>query len=283
MHITSIIASTVRKNAKRLDFFMHQRNTHLKNSSSKKKDKRPNNSLAKRMEKYLYLLIDICCILFPLIFSFQRKKNFSKKWKYLWPAILITATFFIVWDEIFTSIGVWSFNPRYLSGVYVLHLPIEEILFFICIPYACLFTYEAINYFFIKDIFQPYRHSITILLVCFLTVSGLLNIGKWYTSITFLSTSLFLTLHLVFLKADYLSRFYFAFIFILIPFFIVNGILTGTGIDEEVVRYNNEENLGLRMGTIPFEDTFYGMLLILMNITFFEGLQKRRALSTSPS
>lgn len=80
-----------------------------------------------------------------------------------------------------------------------------------------------------------------------------------------------------------MGRFYFAFLFILIPFFIVNGILTGTGLDEPVVWYDNTENLGIRMGTIPIEDTFYGLLLILMNILLLEYMMKyRRVVSAKP-
>jgi lycopene cyclase domain-containing protein len=56
----------------------------------------------------------------------------------------------------------------------------------------------------------------------------------------------------------------------LIPFFIVNGVLTGSWIENQVVWYNNAENLGLRMGTIPAEDSIYAYSMILMNLFLFE-------------
>ncbi len=227
------------------------------------------------MEKYTYLLLDIGSLIFPLIFSFHPRQNFSKKWKFLWPAILIPALIFIVWDNWFTGMGVWGFSPRYVTGIYVSNLPIEEILFFVCIPYACVFTYEAVNFFKTAEPFPDNGRRLTWVLIIGLFVTGANNYDHWYTAVTFLSTSAFLLFLILFIKPARLGRFYFAFLFILIPFFIVNGVLTGTGLPEPVVWYNNNENLGIRMLTIPFEDTFYGMLLILMNVSIFEWLQKK--------
>lgn len=225
--------------------------------------------------KYLYLAIDLGAIFLPLLFSFYPEANFSKKWKYLWPAILFPAIFFLVWDEWFTSLGVWGFNPEYVTGIYLFSLPIEEILFFICIPYACVFTFDAVNYLSKVDPWKLHTRHITLVLAAILAIAVIPNTTRIYTTSTFVLTIVAILGLQFWLRAYWLGRFYRAYLFILIPFFIVNGILTGTGIDSQVVWYNDAENLGIRLGTIPVEDIFYGMLLILMNVAIYEGLQRR--------
>lgn len=228
---------------------------------------------------YLYLTLDVIAISFPLAFSFYPRANFSKNWKHLLCALLIPAAVFITWDMAFTHMGIWGFNPKYLLGIYVYNLPIEEILFFICIPYACVFSYEALNYLVKRDVFASITRPITILLIVVLLSLGLANFQRWYTCTTFLSTGILLALLEWRLRPSFLSRFYLMFCFILIPFFLINGILTGSFTDEPVVWYNAKEMLGFRMGTIPFEDTFYGMLLLLMNVSLFERARGRMRLS----
>jgi lycopene cyclase domain-containing protein len=231
-------------------------------------------------ERFLYLAIDILSILFPLLFSFYPKSNFSKKWRYLWPAILLTGIFFVAWDEAFTRLGVWGFTPRYLTGWYFLSLPLEEVFFFVCIPYACVFVYEAVNYLLGWRLRTRTTNRATDILVVALVVVGAVYCDRWYTFVTFFLLAIFLMLHRWVWESDFVGKFYVAFLFTLIPFFIVNGILTGSGVEEQVVWYNDAENLGIRMGTIPLEDTFYGMLLLLMVISIFEFLQKRRSAAT---
>jgi len=105
-----------------------------------------------------------------------------------------------------------------------------------------------------------------------LGILAFVNFEKAYTFWNFLYTSAFL-LFLQFSKPLWLGKLYRAYAVGLLGFFMVNGVLTGTGIAEEVVWYNSEEFMGIRMITIPVEDTFYGFLLIAMNTWWYEKLK----------
>lgn len=223
-----------------------------------------------------YFLINIAAISIPFIAGFDRRLSFHRQWKFIFPAMLITMLVFIPWDIFKTAKGVWGFNPDYVQGIYLYNLPVEEVLFFIAIPYACLFTYHALNSLVKKDYIGSGAKAITVILALTLLISGLINIHRTYTSVTFITTSLFLLTHMLTIKDNYLGRFYFTYAIILIPFFIVNGALTGLFTPEPVVWYDNNENLGIRIGTIPIEDSVYGLLLLLMNTTIYEALRKRK-------
>jgi lycopene cyclase domain-containing protein len=216
--------------------------------------------------KYTYLLINFLTILFPVALSFDMRVQFYKSWKFILPGTIITGLLFLCWDLFFTDQGVWSFNSKYLIGISFFQLPMEEILFFITVPFACIFIYACLNYYIKWDINIRLSRIISNLIIIFTILILIFNYDKLYTLVTF---SLLLVLVLLFqygFKADWLGRFYRAYLVSLIPFYIINGVLTAI----PIVIYNNAQNLGKRAGTIPVEDHFYLMALLLMNIGLFE-------------
>lgn len=223
------------------------------------------------LSNYTYLLINICSLLIPLALSFEKRVAYHKKFPNLFIAMSITAFLFLIWDYFFTSNGIWGFNAKYLIGIYIFNLPLEEILFFFAIPFSSIFIYEVIKYY---NSSLPAAFT-KVLTIIFILISIFMSINYRdlaYTSATFAVLASLLLINL-FLSKQILKHFYLAYLITLVPFFIVNGILTGTGLTEPVVWYTPEEKLGIRLMTIPVEDIFYGMGLILMNISIYETLE----------
>jgi lycopene cyclase domain-containing protein len=241
------------------------------------------NKKSKDDMKFTYLLVDLFTILFPFAFSFHKKLNFVQNWRAFFPACLITAAFFVPCDILFTRLKVWGFNPDYVIGYYLINLPVEEVLFFLCIPYACLFTYHCIF-----KLFPPSRrlglpNGITWILLCLSGSCIVLFPNRIYTVFTFALLIVLLILCRYVLKIDWLRRFYITYALLLIPFLIVNGILTGTGLKSPVVWYDDRQTIGIRFLTIPFEDIFYGMALILLNLLIYSFLAMGIRADTLPA
>lgn len=225
--------------------------------------------------KYTYLLVDLGCLFIPLIASFYPKHSFYKQWKYFFPANLIVAFLFIIWDMIFTQQGVWGFNPDYLTGIKVYNLPIEEILFFICIPYCCVFTFFAMKYLLKKSPLENIDQTLKLLFLLISMTFVFLGFGRDYTFYTGLFTAIFI---MVMLWKKIPMDLTFLTYLIIIPFFLLsNGLLTGSFTEAPVVWYNDSENFGLRIFTIPIEDTIYGFLMIAGNIHLYEWVRRLRS------
>lgn len=221
---------------------------------------------------FTYFLILACSFAGPLLLSFDKKVAFYKNWKYLFPAMLLPAAIYIAWDIYFTAKGVWSFNEQYITGIKLFNLPLEEVLFFFIVPYCCVFIYACIRAYFPTLKNRSTGDFILKALAFILLLTGLVFYNKYYTSWTFILTAIFIaTLYLSgnYFKSFDATSFLVAFLVVLVPFLVVNGLLTAI----PVVLYNNAENLGIRIYSIPFEDSFYGMLLMLMNIAIYEKIK----------
>ena len=219
---------------------------------------------------WLYLMVNVLTLVGPLARSFEPKVRFFSRWFALWPALGITAALFIAWDVVFTRLGVWGFNAQYLIGVGALGLPLEEWLFFITVPYACVFTYECLNRFwplsgslrwarFVAAVLAllalglavTYRERTYTMVTCGL--SGLCMAWAWWGNLRIV------------------AAFFRAYAVSLIPFLGVNGVLTGALTEHPIVWYNDDENIGLRIGTIPVEDAFYLLPLLWLVIVQYEA------------
>jgi len=222
----------------------------------------------------LYLILEICSVAVPLILSFDKKVAFYKHWKTLFPAIISAGVIFISADIIFTEHGIWGFNSRYHSVIIPAGIPLEEWLFFIIIPYASIFThYVIISYFPHTLLSDRSTRIITWILIACLSVLIVIFHKKIYTTFYSAFMIIFLLVSLLH-RSRLLNRFYITWLVILIPFFIVNGILTGSFIQDEVVWYSESAISGFRIFTVPFEDIMYGFSLIFMTLLLMEKFGK---------
>ncbi len=181
---------------------------------------------------------------------------------------------FIPWDVWFTHEGVWWFNDKYISGYKFFLLPIEEWLFFIIIPFCCVFVYEVLNYTIKKDFLNKAARPFFLLLSSFLILLASVYHQQLYTFVTSIATAIVL-LFFIYKNPLWKGRFLLMYLIIWFPFLLVNGVLTGGHTSEAVVNYNPEEFIGLRVFTIPIEDSIYNLLMLLMVVWAYERVKKK--------
>ena len=223
---------------------------------------------------YTYLLINFFTIIICFIFSFHPKIKFNLYFKPFIISAIIVAIPFIIGDAIFTKMGVWWFNYDYVLGFKLLNLPLEEILFFICIPFSCIYTYYCLNKFFNLSWNKNYEKAFTLFCIAFCLVVGALNLNHIYTWVTFFSCALILILLKFILKVNWIGNLAVVYGILMLPFFMVNGVLTGTGLENPIVNYNPDNFMGLRILTVPLEDAVYGYNMIALNLLLFNYLAK---------
>lgn len=224
----------------------------------------------------LYAWILLLSLIGPFALSFDRKVAFYKSWGRLFVGIALNATIFILWDGWFARTGVWGFNPDYVWDIRWNDLPIEEWLFFVIIPYCSVFIYACLRAYIQTEPFAKSKHHITLFFLIATFFLALFNSTQAYTFYNCLIASVVLCIHYLFLRKEWMGYFWLAYLIHLVPFLIVNGILTGIATDKPVVWYNDAENLGVRIFTIPVEDTIYALTCLLLPITIMEWLQSKK-------
>lgn len=212
----------------------------------------------RRFPLSLYLTVDLLILAFPLALSFDSRVHFFTRWPAVFSAILAVGVLFVAWDALAAARGDWSFNPRYVGKKRIFGLPLEEILFFVAVPYACLFVYECVAAYFPK-FSVPYSLPAYLAAASLFLALALVFRKKYYTFTLGLFTAASVALLGIFFRADASSSdFWFYILLTYVPFAISNGVLTAV----PVVRYNPKSILGLRIGSIPAEDFLYSFSLL---------------------
>lgn len=225
------------------------------------------------MERWTYALLLAGSIAIPLIRSFEHRVSFKSKWPALFTGVFFMMLVFIPWDIWFTAENVWHFNHEFVSGSFIAGLPVEEWLFFIVIPYAVIFIHEVLKYFFPDFHYPKSSRILTIILAFAMILMAVINTGNLYTFIVGALTAVLLLIQ-IFPANDkkWLSHFFLTYGISIIPFMIVNGVLTAF----PVVIYNNSQNLSIRLMTIPVEDFAYLMSMMLIVTMVYEYILRRK-------
>lgn len=213
---------------------------------------------------YTYLLIDLGAWLFPLLLSFDKKVAFYRHWPAVFRAIALTALPFLVWDYFKTDAGVWAFAPDKVCGIYIGNLPLEECLFFIIVPYNVLFIAACLEAYFGERLQQAgKRFALTVPVAALLLM--VLHYDKAYTLAVSAAVCIYTVFYIRILKGERLGMLLVTYLVHLLPFFLMNGLLTAI----PVVLYNEKEYMGYRFGTVPAEDTLYSYAMLLSYLGWY--------------
>lgn len=221
------------------------------------------------MTEYSILLIS--SIIVPLIFSFEKQIFFIKKIKQVLLSIFIVGIPYLIWDEIFTQNKIWGFSEGRVSNFKIFSLPIEEVLFFVVVPYALLFINEVIKFYLRDKKFQINYRLFLFLSIIFLVLASIVYPRKYTTLQISVTAFLFLVVWITKIKLFSSKNFWLFILISFVPFLVINYFLTSI----PIVWYDNLENLGIRISTIPLEDFFYHFAFTSFVLIVYSKLDKK--------
>ena len=97
------------------------------------------------MDHYQYLILMAACLLATLPLEALGARVWRQPAR-LARAVLPVALVFLIWDGLAIAGHVWTYNPRYVTGVDLpFRIPVEELVFFLVIPVCGILTYEGVQ------------------------------------------------------------------------------------------------------------------------------------------
>ncbi len=221
------------------------------------------------MPELTYYLFNLLVFAPVLLLSIFADVQPHKDWRALLRCVLLVSLPFMYWDIWAANEGHWGFNPEYVTSFRFFSVPIEEFLFFITVPFACLYVWGVIGkHYKVKK--QITKSFLTIALSLGLFASFLLLFANWDNGYTrSAGVAYLLTLALLW-HQKVLVRSYQFWLFqaVLLGLFVAaNSILTAL----PIITYGEASYIGFRIGTIPLEDYFFNFALINLWLLVWES------------
>ena len=221
--------------------------------------------------KWEYLIFNAVILAGPLLYSFDDEIRFVQHWKSAFFGIIAGLVPFIIWDALVAE-RHWWFNESFTSGLTIAGLPLGEWLFFITVPFACLFVWEIITH-------RKELNQLNSLKLIYYVLFAGMGVGIWafvsgleYTGLVLIALSVVALLDMFMNSYILLQSRTYLFLAIVAGFVLVfNGYLTA----RPVVLYGEQYQLSFRIITIPIEDFFYGFSLLLLNVIVYEKFRRR--------
>ena len=213
--------------------------------------------------KYEYLIFNLLVFAGPILGGLFYPKTKWPKLKHILFSIIPPAVVFILADFFATGI-FWHFNDKYITGIRLLNLPLEEVLFFFTVPFACLFlwvNWPKSN----RLVFRRRWLSVSGIGLLFISIA-LFIVGWFYSGIIFLIFGCWLLVDSFRDRPLSNRRDYLTFMFIVFMLtMIFNSYLTA----RPIVIYNPQYKTNLNLFTVPIEDIIYGFILININLLLY--------------
>jgi lycopene cyclase domain-containing protein len=216
-----------------------------------------------------YLLFNIFVIAGPLL-AFLLPIRFRRPHTAIFFSVLLVALPFYVWDVLVTGMW-WYFNSEYILGVRFLGVPLEEYLFFLTVPFACLLLWEQVRSF---EQIRNFKALYVFIGVMSVLIGGFSLLWGWhYTAAVLCGLGVFSVADFFSLRVLSSKKLLYFMGVVTLLTLVFNWYLTA----RPVVTYNPEVKSNVMVATIPAEDFAFGWLLLLMNVYTYELLRKRKA------
>jgi len=222
-----------------------------------------------------FVYLDLIVAAIPLSLSFDRRVRYVTRW----PAVLVTSIIvaipYVAWDSFMTMRGAWGFSAPFVGSLRLLRLPVGELLFFIVVPFSCIFILEVVSAYLPQKAARPVRLP-WIAAGALVALAAFLARGRLYTQTVLAASGAFLVLCAVFSPITLASRaFWLALAACYLPFLAANGVLTSL----PVVTYAGWAILGPRVVSIPLEDFFYNFSYLGFTFLVYGVFRARTGLS----